>query len=777
MFVEKALKLKERNEAMKLIDNKQQFSETVREFLDLLFDDALNNGYGQIELKLIADGIVQSTNFHDNYDTLIEEAYAGCNDGWNVYFGINPRIGGAGKKENVHHLTSFHAEVDYGKEGHKKKSEYATYEEALDAIQEYDLPPTIVIHSGGGFHCYWVLRNGVEVEKHGTEVLENINRGLTKALKADAGTHSLSMLLRIPETFNMKLPDNPREVTVITMGGPKYTFNHFERFETLGEAKKPARKNDIKTNDSRSSATWDEDIKALNISDKMKNLIKRGNDGRYASRSEAEMAVILALLHKGYDKTQILTIFSKYPIGDKFREQKSPGEYLDYNINKAKQYSNWTEEEFEDPLFVSGSITKDLNNKYSLSILKFEEYISRKHWIKYLEREKTFFKFNGQCYEQYSNDLLNNLCSQELNKYREFYTKSVQANFIHYCIGDCLISSDKAFNDQKRYLTMKNGLFDLNEQQLIPHTPEIFTANPLPYDFDPDATCDLWIKYLDDVLMGDKSKIQFVQEAVGYCFLKEILIPALFFLIGEGSNGKSVFVTILQNLFGTENVSNVSLNRLSDEYYTLELYGKMVNLSSETPHKKQINTDLVKAIVAGDWITGRLPYQPPTSFKPYAKHFLSMNSIPKNDDLSHGWNRRIFPIEFTRKFTNEEVDIHLTNKLNKELSGIFNWALEGYRNLRDNEYEFVESASIDKAKENYKNQSNSVFNFISESLNTEKQADAIMLKDLYEAYKEYCYSEGEKSILTKSDFKKVLVSAGYRVANSSKHSNSVCVLM
>jgi putative DNA primase/helicase len=202
----------------------------------------------------------------------------------------------------------------------------------------------------------------------------------------------------------------------------------------------------------------------------------------------------------------------------------------------------------------------------------------------------------------------------------------------------------------------------------------------------------------------------------------------------------------------------------------------MVNLSSETPHKKQINTDLVKAIVAGDWVSGRLPYKPPTSFKPYAKHFLSMNTVPKLDDLSYGWDRRIYPIEFLKRFTKQEMDVHLTNKLKKELSGIFNWALEGYKNLRDNEYEFVESDSIDQAKENYKNQSNSVFNFINESINKQKD-DIIMLKNLYDAYREYCNSEGERYILTKSEFKKVLVSAGYSVDNSSKHNNSVCVLL
>ena len=109
----------------------------------------------------------------------------------------------------------------------------------------------------------------------------------------------------------------------------------------------------------------------------------------------------------------------------------------------------------------------------------------------------------------------------------------------------------------------------------------------------------------------------------------------MFFLIGSGSNGKSVFVNTISSLFGQENVSTISLNQLTNEYYTLGLFGKMVNISSETPHKKQINTDMVKAAVAGDWISGRNPYKEPTKFKPYAKHFLSMNQIPSKNQNSN----------------------------------------------------------------------------------------------------------------------------------------------
>ena len=71
--------------------------------------------------------------------------------------GVNPCVGRAGTKENVHWLVAFHAEVDYGQAGHNSKPEHDTYDDALAAIKAFNIPPTLINHSGGGFHCYWVL--------------------------------------------------------------------------------------------------------------------------------------------------------------------------------------------------------------------------------------------------------------------------------------------------------------------------------------------------------------------------------------------------------------------------------------------------------------------------------------------------------------------------------------------------------------------------------------------------------------------------------------------
>ena len=112
---------------------------------------------------------------------------------------------------------------------------------------------------------------------------------------------------------------------------------------------------------------------------------------------------------------------------------------------------------------------------------------------------------------------------------------------------------------QLNHLTLLNGLYCLSDGKLIAHTPDKYTTNLLPYSYDPTAQCPRFLNYLDEVFLGDKEIIQFVQEAVGYAFHKSIPVPAMFFLVGGGSNGKSVFLNILANLFGEENTSNISL--------------------------------------------------------------------------------------------------------------------------------------------------------------------------------------------------------------------------
>ena len=67
-----------------------------------------------------------------------------------------------------------------------------------------------------------------------------------------------------------------------------------------------------------------------------------------------------------------------------------------------------------------------------------------------------------------------------------------------------------------------------------------------------------FIQYLEEVFLGDRETISIIQEVVGYSLHKSLPVPAMFFLEGDGSNGKSVFINVLTYLVGDHNTSSVA---------------------------------------------------------------------------------------------------------------------------------------------------------------------------------------------------------------------------
>jgi P4 family phage/plasmid primase-like protien len=760
--------------------DKNSFINQASNFFNEIFEPAFNSGYGSIEIRTFKPA---TQSFFGSESEAAEQAYQLCQQGIDVYFGINPRIGNGGKKENVHYVSAFHAEIDYGSLGHKKQSAHGSYEAALNAIQTFHLEPTIITHSGGGFHCYWVLSNPINVSDTGISAIEGINKLLSTSLGGDTGTQDISRVLRVPGTFNFKIPDTPRSISLISNTHQKYAYEDFQQFlqveAAITDQNKTVKTAPVIKSNSQVDQFIDMQLDRVPVSDKIKSLINNGNDGSYSSRSEADMAVILALVSKGVGDNEIRQIFQAYPIGEKYRTHASPDTYLAHNIQKAKEMSDLTEDERQDPLFISGSISKS-DKGYRLKVLNFEEYMVKKYMIRILDQEVAFFRYNGKCYEQCTEKSLNNLCQNELAAHRNLFSKSSLNELIHYAIGDALVNSEKARINQVKYLTLQNGLYDLDAGKLIGHSRDIFTTNLLPYNYDPAATCPRFIQFLQEIFEDDQEKIDFVQEAVGYAFHKSLPTPAMFFLVGGGSNGKSVFINTIANLIGKENTCNVSFNALSNEYYVLELFQKMINISAETPQGKCINTDAVKAATSGDWITGRELYKAPMKFRPFAKHFLAMNKPPVINDHSHGMWRRIWVLEFNRRFTEKDMDRQLEEKLVGELSGIFNWALEGYNKLKEKKFALNEAQSMKMSKKEYRgdmaSNGNSVKSFERKCLvKSEDSKDLIILKKAYQSYLAYCQANEKKDIHEQKDFKKMLIDMGYMVKSSSKHSNKVCI--
>lgn len=123
----------------------------------------------------------------------------------NIYFHVNPvrrTLHSKASKEDVARLAWLHVDID-PRAGEDFAEERAR---ALRILQEHELPPSVIVDSGGGFQGFWRLQPDAELEIDGdisrAEELEAYNIQLEKVFQADH-CHNVDRIMRLPGTVNV----------------------------------------------------------------------------------------------------------------------------------------------------------------------------------------------------------------------------------------------------------------------------------------------------------------------------------------------------------------------------------------------------------------------------------------------------------------------------------------------------------------------------------------------------------------------------------------------
>jgi len=288
-----------------------------------------------------------------------------------------------------------------------------------------------------------------------------------------------------------------------------------------------------------------------------------------------------------------------------------------------------------------------------------------------------------------------------------------------------------------------NGLLNLKTGVLADHRPDHYTLMRSSVKFQPDASCTVFDQFIRQVFDGDEALVEYVQKCVGYSLCGSTKEQSLFLMIGEGANGKSTFVNILNDLFGDYSKTAASWtlvqsNRNSVGDDLIHLIGARFISMSETEQGQKLAEAKVKQMTGGDTISGRKLYGEQFDFQIHGKIFLASNLKPEIHGGGHGIWRRINVIPFNRIFSKEEQDTELLGKLKRESSGILNWALEGFNKwLRDG---LQQPESVKLAVSEYMDEMDDVAQFVSEECELQNPSSEVKAQKLYEAYKDWCHS-------------------------------------
>ena len=349
----------------------------------------------------------------------------------------------------------------------------------------------------------------------------------------------------------------------------------------------------------------------------------------------------------------------------------------------------------------------------------------------------------------------------------------------HYAFRDHLMKQFKAIqifatpevDNDKIHINLKDCILQIENGVVskIPKNKELFITYELPYNYMPEATCDKFQIFLNEVV-PDITTQNLLAEYVGYLFIrngsKSIKAEKVLILFGSGCNGKSVFGEIIEALLGVFNVSAYSLQQLTTEKGThrAEIEDKILNLGTEIGSK--LDADTFKKLASGESVEAERKYKNPYIMKNYAKLIFNCNQLPKDVEHTNAYFRRFLIVTFNVEIPDEKQDKELKNKIvSTELPGILNWALSGLNRLLS-QGKFTVSEESQETLRRYKIETDPVLMFL-EELNIVKSNDNYYtLKALFDAYNEFSSENRFKSI-TKQTFKGRLIANRFVVTRRS----------
>jgi putative DNA primase/helicase len=322
-------------------------------------------------------------------------------------------------------------------------------------------------------------------------------------------------------------------------------------------------------------------------------------------------------------------------------------------------------------------------------------------------------------------------------------------------------------------LNLKNGLFNTDTCTLSPHTPDIYSTARLPVNYDPSAQCPTWLKAIEEIMSSDQEKIRSIRQYFGLCLTRETKFNKALFMLGEGANGKGTVLKVLSEIVGKNNRSSITVSQLSKPCYVSALFNKIVNISYETLSKSDISDDIFKAITSGDNITADAKYRDPLEFTPYCKMIFATNNMPRVDDKTNAYYRRLLVIRFEKEFGGADDDKNILNKLLLELDGIFLWCLEGLRDLNESGELHVPSSSKAEIDE-YRKENNNVIAFMEDKYKiTSNQSAYVSKEELYKEYRQWCidfgYKPGSIDMFGKQIKKRFKLNEGYKKYDRKSH--------
>ncbi|RKW56968.1 MAG: DNA primase [Lachnospiraceae bacterium] len=325
------------------------------------------------------------------------------------------------------------------------------------------------------------------------------------------------------------------------------------------------------------------------------------------------------------------------------------------------------------------------------------------------------------------------------------------------------MANEKDFNTNEKYINFKNGLYNIDTKALEPHNADILYTRQVNTEYIEGSTITeyhTFTKFIRDLCKNADGGIDWqaykaLQEVAGLAISNiygHKTKKAVFLYSPVGNTGKSQFLGLLVHLIGQENITSIPLQNMNEDKgrFAFANAGLVRLIMNGDQSKADVkDSSIFKSVTGGDAIKVEAKGKDIRTLVFKGLVVIACNDLPYiADDKGEHIYRRMYIVPCTHTIEEKERDPNILDKMIKELPAIVNWAIEGLHRLKANNYNFTEIAAGNQYIEDYRNNSDTVFGFLSDEgyTITKDPKDKISKKRLLEQYNQYCIREERQSV-------------------------------
>lgn len=308
-----------------------------------------------------------------------------------------------------------------------------------------------------------------------------------------------------------------------------------------------------------------------------------------------------------------------------------------------------------------------------------------------------------------------------------------------------IVTAVDAWDAHPMLLNTPGGVYDLETGRTVSREGLLFTQ--ITKVAPAAMKTPVWDKFIAEVFGGDLEMVEFIQRMGGYALTGSTIEHKLFYLYGNGRNGKSVLLEVLRSVSGaySHNLPAEALMSSKHERHPTSfaaLHGKRLAVSSEIEDGAHWAESKIKELTGEATLTARFMRGDDFTFPITHKHVIAGNFKPRMKGDDFAITERMILVPFRQRFEGARKDVRLPEKLRAEYPGILAWFIEGSRKWVADGLR-VPSA-VAEASSEYMHEQNDLLQWINERCHLGGPAADERSSVLYADYNEWKQARGER---------------------------------